>query len=239
MSVNVPSYVELLWPTLQAAVALGGSASNTELDEAVIEREGLSEAVQGVLHGNGPGTEVVYRLAWARTYLKGMGLLANDQRTVWSVTEGGSRVAERDIPSLHRAFVAEHRRRNKARKANLASLEAGTGQSTKRGRPDVSISEDEAADERWRKEILETVLGLSPTAFERLSGHLLKVAGYKNVEVTRRSGDGGIDGVAEYQELLISHPLVFQSKRYRGAIGRMRSENFRVRCMAELAGGCS
>jgi restriction system protein len=65
------------WPTLQAAIALGGSASIAELDAAVIEREQFSAEQQDVLHGDGPQTEIQYRLAWARTYLKGMGLLTN------------------------------------------------------------------------------------------------------------------------------------------------------------------
>jgi restriction system protein len=217
MSTVVPPYTALLWPTLQAVIALGGSVSNAELEEAVVEREGFSEAVQEVLHGDGPGTELVYRLAWARSYLKGMGLLANDQRAVWSVTEPGRRATESEIPALHKAFVEEHRRRTKARKA------AG---SQKRGEPDPSVSEDEAAEERWRAELLETVLALSPTAFEHLSGHLLKVVGYQNVEVTKRSGDGGIDGTAEYHELLVSRPIVFQSKRYRGAVGPDKVREF-------------
>src|ERR1700694_879055 len=89
MTVEVPPYQSFLWPALQTVIALGGSASIAELEAAVIEREDISPEVQGVLHGDGPMTEVQYRLAWARTYLKGMGLLTNSQRGVWSVTENG------------------------------------------------------------------------------------------------------------------------------------------------------
>jgi restriction endonuclease Mrr len=59
-----------------------------------------------VLHGDGPSTEIQYRLAWARTYLKGMGLLTNSQRGVWSVTELGQAVKEDQIAQLHAEFVA-------------------------------------------------------------------------------------------------------------------------------------
>lgn len=58
----------MLWPTLQAAKALGGSASIAELDAAVIEAEQFSSEQQDMLHGDGPQTEIQYRLAWARTY---------------------------------------------------------------------------------------------------------------------------------------------------------------------------
>ena len=50
------------------------------MEAAVIDREQFSEDQQAVLHGDGPSTEIQYRLAWARTYLKGMGLLTNSKR---------------------------------------------------------------------------------------------------------------------------------------------------------------
>ena len=81
---------EMLWPTLQAVAELGGSASIGEIVETVIKREGFSNAQQAVLHNNGPGTEIGYRLAWARTDLKGMGLLTNSTRGVWALTDEGT-----------------------------------------------------------------------------------------------------------------------------------------------------
>ncbi len=87
---DVPQYNEMLWPTLQAVAELGGSASIGEIVETVIKREGFSNAQQAVLHNNGPETEIGYRLAWARTYLKGMGLLTNSARGVWALTDEGT-----------------------------------------------------------------------------------------------------------------------------------------------------
>jgi restriction system protein len=57
----------------------GGSVSIDEMVRSVIAAEALTEAQQGVLHSDGPETEIGYRLAWARTYLKGMGLLTNSR----------------------------------------------------------------------------------------------------------------------------------------------------------------
>ena len=87
---DVPPYHELLWPALQAVAELGGSASISEIVETVIKREGFSDAQQAVLHNDGPETEIGYRLAWARTYLKGMGLLTNSSRGVWALTDDGT-----------------------------------------------------------------------------------------------------------------------------------------------------
>src|SRR5215470_19262275 len=89
-SADVPPYHELLWPALQAVTELGGSASIGEIVETVIKREGFTDAQQAVLHNDGPETEIGYRLAWARTYLKGMGLLTNSSRGVWALTDDGT-----------------------------------------------------------------------------------------------------------------------------------------------------
>ena len=104
---DVAPYHELLLPALQAVGELGGSASIGEMAETVIKREGFSDAQQAVLHNDGPETEIGYRLAWARTYLKGMGLLTNSSRGVWALTDDGTGLLTdpaatvRNIDALH------------------------------------------------------------------------------------------------------------------------------------------
>ena len=41
-------------------------------------------------------------------------------------------------------------------------------------------------------------------------------AGFSNVTVLGKSGDGGIDGVGVYRLSLVSFPVYFQCKRYKG-----------------------
>jgi restriction system protein len=48
----------------------------------VLQHGAYTEDQQAVLHKDGPSTEIEYRLAWARTYLKGMGLADNSQRSL-------------------------------------------------------------------------------------------------------------------------------------------------------------
>ena len=153
MSATVSPYTDLLWPALQAVIAVGGSASIAEMEAAVIEREGVTPDVQSVLHGDGPSTEVQYRRAWARTYLKGMGLLTNSQRGVWSVTELGQSATEDLIAPLHAEFVATTRKKGTPKKKGAKS--------------DVEseIEQIEAeAETKWKDELLETLLAMSPQA---------------------------------------------------------------------------
>lgn len=194
----VPPYTDMLWPTLQAAIALGGSASIAELDAAVIDREQYSPKQQEVLHGDGPLTEIQYRLGWARTYLKGMGLLTDSKRGVWTVTEAGQAAKQGDIVPLHQQFVNVSKKKGKKK----------TSKSNVSGELDQVEAEAEAD---WKDALLETLLKMSPTAFERLAQRLLRESGFSSAAVTGRTGDGGIDGLGVYQISLLSFPVFFSA----------------------------
>jgi restriction system protein len=84
-SPTIPVYHEFFLPTLRAVDDLGGSGSISEIVDAVIKAQGYTEEQHAVLHKNGPDTEIGYRLAWARTYLKYFGLLSNSERGVWAI----------------------------------------------------------------------------------------------------------------------------------------------------------
>jgi restriction system protein len=68
---------------------------------------------------------------------------------------------------------------------------------------------------------------MAPDAFERLAQRLLREAGFANVQVLGRSGDGGIDGTGVYKISLVSFPVFFQCKRYRGGVGSGEIRDFR------------
>ena len=54
----------------------------------------------------------------------------------------------------------------------------------------------EVPDLDWRERLLKVVRAVAPDQFERLAMRLLREAGFTQVVVTGRSGDGGIDGTA-------------------------------------------
>jgi len=210
--VDIPPRQELLWSTLLAVRNLGGSASIEEIVEEVPRQQRFSEEQQAVLHGDGPMTEIQYRLAWARTYLKGMGLLINSSRGVWSLTDQGRTVTQAEIEPLRRAYLAEIQARR------LGGEPGG---------PAPDGDDDDAGQDKWRDQLLEALLGVPPDAFERLAQRLLREAGFINTTVTGKTGDGGIDGVGVYRVSLVSFPVFFQCKRYRGSVGSAAVRDFR------------
>lgn len=216
--VQIPPYNELLWPTLCAVRGLQPFGEIEEIDERVIESQGFSEEQLAVLHKDGPKSEIEYRLAWARTYLKGMGALMNPGRGLWVTTDRGDLLEEGELEPLRKDYLSRlsETRKQKAEAAQEAGADlevAGPG------------SDDET--DEWREELLRVLLEMDPAGFEHLAKRLLRAAGFINTTVTGRSGDGGIDGVGVYQLSLVSFPVLFQCKRYKGSVGPDKVRDFR------------
>lgn len=212
---SIPPYHQLLWPTLRAVRELGHSARLDEIDERVLENEDFSEAQLAVLHKDGPRSELEYRLAWARTYLKGMGALASGTRGVWETTAVGRELSESEMKPLLNKYKAELRIRRAMRKETEAA------------ETDDSADADAEEGDGWKEELLGHMLQMSPSGFEQLAQRLLRAAGFINARVTGRSGDGGIDGLGVYRLSLVSFPVFFQCKRYRGSVGPDKVRDFR------------
>src|SRR5450759_1867728 len=228
LMVDVPPYHELLWPTLTAVSELGGSGSIGEIAEAVVKRERFTEDQQAVLHNDGPQTKIEYRLAWARSYLKGMGLLTNSKRGVWTLTDEGTALltdpdlTDADRRQRLRELLGEHV--TQTRKVQKSKQQRPPGDGTPGGGPTGSAS-DETAD--WKQTLLEAVMAAPPDKFERLAKRLLREAGFISATVTGRSGDGGIDGLGVYRLSLVSCPVFYQCKRYRGSVSSGAVRDFR------------
>lgn len=216
---QIPPYTDLLWPTLCAVREIGDSGTIREIVERVVEREQFSEELQQVLHGDGPNTKLEYRLAWARTYLKGMGLLVNSSRGVWATTELGRSVTEDDLAPLHNAYVTRVREARRQKERSEADLDDGSGSGSGSG--------DEDEFDGWKEHLLDVLLEMDPGDFERLAGRLLREAGFISVSITGKSGDGGIDGIGVYRLSLVSFPVFFQCKRYSGSVGAHAVRDFR------------
>ena len=91
---EVPAYHEMMQELFQAIKELGGSGTIQEIDDKTIEILGLSPEVLTIMHGDTSKSEVEYRLAWTRTYMKKVGILENSARGVWALTTVGRELQE-------------------------------------------------------------------------------------------------------------------------------------------------
>lgn len=208
---TVPTFDKLMNPVIHALKQLGGSGTIEEVNNKAVEIAGLTDEQLEVLHdpNKGSQTEVEYRLAWARTYLKKYGVLENSSRGVWALTSKGAQLDQVN-PQMVKKAVLSQQKQAKASAVDVPELDSPNGELT------------------WRDELLDTLLKMEPAAFERLIQRLLRESGFIQVEVTGKSGDGGIDGkgIMRLGGLLSFH-VIFQCKRYQGSVAVNQVRDFR------------
>ena len=212
---QLPKYDDLFKPTLEALTKLGGSGSIEELDDAMIAAIGASQEQLDVTYPKSGAAVLPDRMAWARSFLKLAGLVANPKRGVWVLTEEGRIAAKKSSAELKQIV-------NAAYKSSLAAKKAAEAADKSEGGQDVG---DGAVG--WSDLLLQRLQTIDPTAFERLSQRLLRESGFTRVEVSGKSGDGGIDGVGVLRVQLISFQVLFQCKRWKGSVGSEVIRNFR------------
>src|ERR1700740_949930 len=84
---EIPTFDELLIPVIRAIQQLGGSGSNEEINSKVYEIVNIPNNIIEIPCGNGQMSEIDYRLAWSKTYLKKFGLLENSTRGIWALSK--------------------------------------------------------------------------------------------------------------------------------------------------------
>ena len=204
-----PSYKHFFEPTLKALDILGGSGSNEEIYKKVLEITNLSKDVVEEMH-TFTMSEVEYKLMWARTYLKNFGAIESSKQGVWALTVKGALLL-------------------KSGKINTKEITLFTNKKHGKVVPEVD-TEDVPAEERknWREQIADILFNMDAYAFEKLAQRLLRECGFSEVRVTKKSGDGGIDGTGKLRiQGIFSFNVAFQCKRYKGKVGAPEIRDFR------------
>lgn len=218
---RIPRYADLILPTFLALKELGGSGKNDEILANVIQDLNLSDEIVDFPHKDSTSmSELSYQLAWARTYLKKYGVIENSARCVWSILPEFTQKTTLDPKKIVQTVV----QRDAEQRQNRSIL------------PDNSVDdtpEDEGIgvpDEvkPWRQRLQEILQSMDPFGFERLTQRILRECGFSQVEVTKKTGDGGIDGTGKLRiNGLFSFNVAFQCKRYSGIVGAGDVRDFR------------
>jgi restriction system protein len=209
---DVPTYRELIYPTLRAVASLGGSAQGAEITNALTEMLEVTPDQLEITYDGRPKSVFVDRMEWARSYAKLAGALDSPQRGLYVLTSLGKEIlslpedgGRAEVARLDREVRAARRRRGAAVGSEdvvePVEGEVGTG-----------IGAEDAVG--WRDALLTRLHHLSPTGFEEFTMYLLRTFG---IELTRVGGvgDEGIDGIglAPISPVLSSRVAV-QAKRY-------------------------
>lgn len=210
-------FVRYFGPLLDALRGLGGSGSPEEVVESIAADLKLSDNLQNELL---PSGEPRYRnqVHWARFYLVREGLLDSSKRGVWSLTERG-RSTTLTYSQAHQIFLKWVRIFQEQRRAKVSKAE-----------PAEEVVAEVAATtaEDHRSAVMQVLLKLPASGFERLCQRVLREAGFTQVVVTGRSGDGGIDGYGNLSvNPLVSFKVLFQCKRFSKSVSPSHVRDFR------------
>ncbi len=206
----IPAHDGMYNQVLAAIKELGGSASILELEKAVAKLLKLTDVDLAIIQEKHNRTLYGYRLAWARTYLKLAGYLDNTKRGVWALTAKGSAASILDKDEVNRIAKAEQKRQQKQKHA------------------DEEDDQEETEGTNWKDDLVDVIKQIKPDAFERLCQRFLRESGFIEVEVTGRSGDGGIDGHGVIRLVgLLSFHVYFQAKRWKDSVSSSVIRDFR------------
>lgn len=219
---DLPEFARWIQPVLKALAELGGSARPQEVVDLVAKRERVSDETLNLTLLNG-FPRFTNQVHWARFFLAEQGLIDRSRRGVWSLSDEGRARVDMTTAEV-RELVDSVQRKHASRPGAKAGEQAD---------PAVPVISDqetapEELEENYRDRLTRLLKTLSAQGFERLCQRLLREAGFAEVEVTGRSGDGGIDG----HGLLALNPFVtlrvlFQCKRYEGSVGPGAVRDFR------------
>ena len=231
---TVPRQADLHRPVLEIVAEAQGSIAHRRIMQEVIVRFGLSEEDQLERTSSG-AVRLNTNVSYAEQYLMNAGLLVRPARGTWAISPKG------------RAYLVEHH--GSISIAQLKELEDGTppeigGQASPRftetrptaanrttpqmtnsGPGEMMETGYQQMQRDLVREIIDSVVNLTPDQFERLVVHVMVNMGYGEGESVGRSGDGGIDGIITRDPLGLDK-IYLQAKRWSSQVGEPEIRNF-------------
>ena len=219
-----PRQVEIEVPLLQALVELGGEGRPRDVYPLVAKRfPQLTPEEQEQRLENYPSTRKWSNLVqWIRQRLVDLGQIDGSQRGIWKITTAG------------------HARLRGDQVAPATSPIPGEDFNARTAAPPATSLRDfvNANMQEIRTRLVAELRDLTPRAFEHFCKEFLANLGYRNVEVTRQSQDGGIDGYGDFRQGAISIRSAFQAKRWTdNPVGRPEIDRFRGAIQGEYDHG--
>lgn len=228
-----PKFVQFFSPVIEALKELGGSGRPAEVRDFIANRMNVSEYERTeLLDGGAPRFD--NQVAWARFYLVKEGIIDSSRRGVWSLSDKGRAIESLSYNEAISIFKKIHLEFQNNEDSGASPSESGEVMVETIAPNDTSVSDDFG----YRKKLLEILLALPPSGFERLCQRLLRESGFEQVIVTGRTSDGGIDGQGILQvNYFVSFKVLFQCKRYTGSVSAPQVRDFRGAMMGRADKG--
>lgn len=216
----IPNYQMLMRPVLESAQ--NGPRKISDVVEEISNRLNLSDEDRQQMLPSGKQTTIANRVHWARSYMKQAGLVRNNRRGWFELTERGKSVLQDKSIQLDAKFLEnfdefqEFKARGK--EESFESTESSASE-TPENTPDENLqAAHKKLEAALAASLLDYVRSTSPAFFEKLIVDLLLAMGYggSSEDAGRalgQSGDNGVDGVIDQDPLGVDQ-IYLQAKRY-------------------------
>jgi len=167
---------------------------------------------------------IMNRIGWGKAYLKQGKFVEQPRRAYVRITEKGRAVLAQGQLTLSQVrkdpdYIAAEEAKAQAKLADISSI------ADRDASPQDLIEQGFGAIEQELKaELLERLKVIDPFYFEKVILLLLKKMGYGDFIETKKTGDGGIDGIINQDQLGLSK-IYIQAKRY--AENKVREKDIR------------
>jgi len=226
----IPDFQTIMRPLLEH-LSDGQVKRNRETNEYLAGHFELTEEERSQLLPSGYARLFDNRIGWAKTHLKGAGLIESPGRAQYRITERGRKALSRTDQPINLAYLKQF---DEYKDFVSESGSESTASASDAGDELTPSEHIELGYQRVRNELEEELIGkvkaASPAFFEWLVVELLVAMGYGGSrrdagQTLGRSGDGGIDGVIKEDRLGLD-VIYLQAKRWDGTVGRPEIQKF-------------
>jgi len=228
---GIPDYQTLMKPVL-LLFQDEEEHKTSEIVEKISDEFKLTSDERNERLPKGSNKIVVNRVGWAIKYLKEAGLVKNIRRGFYLITEQGIELIKENPNRIDNSFLGKYSGFLDFRKRNKQGEVEPVTQEESSFTPEEQLNKSyEDINLAIKSELLGRILSQTSDFFEELVVKLLQEMGYGDdqsyAKVTKRSGDGGIDGVI-HQDKLGLDIVYIQAKRYdkKNTIGRPDLQKF-------------
>jgi len=221
--IEVPGFQYFMLPFLQV-LADGNTRHMNEINELIIKNTGMTSEQCAVLLPSKSDTLVRNRIGWVRTYLFKASLIVQVSRGNYHISAEGKIAINHNPNGINIKYLKTlatfqnwGNSFSKTKEEHKEAEETDTKTPTERLESAFSELIEEVA-----VELLDKVKKSTPAFFEKLVVDLLLAMGYggfdtANGEVTKYSGDGGIDGIIKEDKLGLDK-IYIQAKRWENSV---------------------
>lgn len=229
----IPKYEEIMRPLLEA-LDTNGILTLEQCTQLMADHFKLAASEREEMLKKGNQTVIKNRTGWAKFYLDRAGLLKTVSRGKYEITEEGKKVLVNYKGMLDVNYLITIPQFSDFIKRASKSDDVESGNHSNTDVPSSSKTPDEILEEQYNElnqnladDILQRIMEMSPSFFERLVIQLLESMGYGKGKVTGRTGDEGIDGVIGEDKLGLD-VIHIQAKRWTpgNKVGRKELQSF-------------